>query len=114
MDSLSDAKLITCILPKGRAISLQQAIIEERGIDSVNFHRGRGTGRSSRGSADGIGAQQEKEVLQVSVASDQADELFDYIYDKAEIGERHGGILFMQALPKVSVMTMPDLPREEG
>jgi len=113
VDSLTDAKLITCILPKGRAISLQQAIIDERGITSVNFHRGRGTGRSSRGKSGGIGSQQEKEVLEVTVAADDADDLFEYIYFKAEIGERHGGILFMQRLPKVSIMKLPDLPWEE-
>ncbi|MBT8115892.1 MAG: hypothetical protein KJP04_10935 [Arenicella sp.] len=112
MNSISDAKMITCILPKGKAIGLQQAIIQERGIDSVNFHRGRGVGRSSRGS-DGIGAQQEREVLEVIIPADKADELFSYIYDKVDIGEQHGGIMYMQKVPKVSVLTMPDLPREK-
>lgn len=113
MNNFADAKMISCILPKGRAIGLQQAIIEERGIDSVNFHRARGVGRSSAGGAGGIGAQQEREVLEVIIPAEQADELFSYIYDKARIGERHGGIMFMQKVPRVSVLTMPDLPREK-
>ena len=109
-DTLSNAKLITCILPKGRAYALQQALIEEKGIHSVNFHRGRGIGRFSGSDSRGIGEQQEKEILEATVADDIADELFEYMFFKGEMDQPHGGIIYMTSLPKATEMLIPDLP----
>jgi hypothetical protein len=106
------AKLITCILPKGRAYPLQQALIDEHKVHSANFHHARGLGRFSPLTARGIGEQQEKELLEVSVSLEQADDLFEYMFFKGELDEPHGGIIFMSDLPYASVMELPDIPEE--
>lgn len=109
---LTNAKLITCILPKGKAYALQQALIEEKEIHSVNFHRGRGIGRFARGTSQGIGEQQEKEILEATVTEDVADELFEFMFFKGEMDQPHGGIIYMTSLPKATEMLIPDVHAE--
>lgn len=113
MDLLrDDPKLITCILPKGKAKLIQEGLVADHGIYAANFHRGRGVGRFSPITRRGIGEQQEKEILEVCVAGDRADELFEYIFFAGEMDRPHGGILYMISLTQGMRMKMPDLPNE--
>ena len=107
------AKLITCILPKGKAFPLQRALVEERGLNCANYHGARGVGRFSPLSARGFGEQQEKEILEVIVAAEEADEVMEYMFFKADMNHPHGGIIYMNETPRMTVLEMPDLPREE-
>ncbi len=109
---LINCKLITCIVPKGRASPLQQALIDEKGVHSANFHHARGVGRFSPLMARGIGEQQEKEILEVPVSAEDADDLFEFMFFKGQLDEPHGGIIFMTSLPYATVMPLPDLPAE--
>jgi nitrogen regulatory protein PII len=113
-NAFRNAKLITCILPKGEAYPLQQELIEKKGIQGVNFHRARGVGRFSPISARGIGEQQEKEILEVTVEEDMADELFEYVFFNGQMNHAHGGIVYMSSLPRATRMTMPDIPQEDS
>jgi len=106
---ISDARLITCILPKGKAKPLQEALVNEKGLHAVNFHRGRGVGRFSPLSARGIGEQQEKEILEVNVPTEQADELFEFMFFTGEMDRPHGGIIFMTRLECGMEMRQPEL-----
>ena len=112
-NKLDNAKLITCILPKGRAHNLQQALIEEKENHSVNFHFARGVGRFSQITARGIGEQQEKEVLEAIVSAELADELFEFMFFKGEMDQPHGGVIYMTSIPGATELQMPDLPSED-
>jgi hypothetical protein len=112
LNRLTNAKLITCILPKGRAYGLQKALMEERNFHSVNFHRARGMGRFSQVTRRGIGEQQEKEILEATVAAKDADGLFEFMFFKGKMDQPHGGIIYMTSLPRATEMLMPDLPLE--
>lgn len=114
VSTVSSAKLITCVLPKGRALPLQQALHDEKGIVSGNFHGGRGVGRDSHIRDRGIGEQQEREIFDVVVDESVADEIFSYIFFQAEMSEPHGGMIYMTDLPRATVMTLPDIEAEEG
>ena len=105
MNTISDVKQITCILPKGKSAPVLQALVDDYGIYSANFHYARGVGKLYSGR--GFGEQREKEILEVMVNPDIADEIFEYVYFKAEMAQPHGGIMFMTALPKMSVVEMP-------
>ena len=111
-NNLINAKLITCILPKGRAQGLKQEMMEEKEVHIVKFDRARGVGRFSPITARGIGEQQEKEILEATVAEEDADELFEYMFFKGEMNQPHGGIIYMTSLPKATEMLVPDLPLE--
>ena len=106
----TNSKLITCILPKGRSLPLQEALSQEHGIHSGNFHYARGVGRDSHIRDRGIGEQQEREVFEVVVESSIADDIFDFIFSSARMAEPHGGMIYMAALPKSTVMSLPELP----
>lgn len=114
VESVANTKLITCVLPKGKCRPLQQALVDEHGIISGNFHYGRGIGRDSHIRDRGIGEQQEREIFEVIVDEDKADEIFEFIYFKADMSEPHGGVIYMSAVPRASVMTLPDLPASDG
>jgi len=103
---LSDVKQITCILPKGKSAAVQKSLIDDHGIYSANFHYARGIGKFSSGR--GFGEQREKEILEVMVSPDIADEIFEYVFFKADMDQAHGGIMFMTPLPKMSVMEIPE------
>lgn len=112
-DIIEHAKLITCIVPKGKGEIIQRALVEEKGMHSGNFHRGRGVGRLSPLSKRGIGEQQEKELFEINVPAESADELFEFMFFKGEMDRPHGGIIFMTTLQKGMDMRLPDLPDED-
>ena len=82
---------------------------EEKGVIAANINHARGTGRLSPLSYRGIGEETEKEILSVVVDADQADELFIYIFNIAEIDRPHGGVIFQTAL---TIATHYEIPTE--
>ena len=106
-------KVITCILPKGQAMPVVRALACERGLTAVDVHYARGLGRLTPLRHRGIGETTEKEVLTVAVPAGEADALFDYIYEIAEINRPHGGLMYMYALAAATPFTLPDLPEED-
>jgi len=110
---LSDQKLITCILPKGVAFGVVEKLKEEHGISTANIHNGRGIGKITPLAYRGLGAQSEKEILSVQIPENNADELFEFIYNVAEINRPHGGLIFMNSLSQATLFTIPEIPEEE-
>jgi len=109
-----ESKLITCILPHGTGHALLKTLSEKKQIHTANVHSCRGTGTSSPvGGKEGVGQQQEKDVLYVSVPTTQADEIFEFIYFEAGVDRPHGGFMYMGPLTYTLPFTLPDLPRQE-
>lgn len=106
-------KLITCILPKGKALPVLEALRAEQGIISANINNARGTGRITLRAFRTGYSETEKEVLRVVVPEERADELFEFIFDRAEIDRPHGGIMYQTALDIASTFELPDLPEED-
>lgn len=113
MPSLASAhKLITCILPKGKALAVATTLSRDHGLTQVDIHYARGHGRLTPLRYRGIGETAEKEVLTVAVPTEQADSLFAQIYDLAEINRPHGGLMYMHALWMATPYHLPELPEE--
>ncbi len=107
-------KLITCILPKGISLGVVKTLKEEKGIVTANVNTARGVGKLTPLAYRGIGEQTEKEVLTVVVPSEDADEVFGFIYDEAGINRPHGGLIYMSSLEKANTYLLPEgLPEEE-
>ena len=107
-------KLITCILPKGKALDVAKKLRDEKGINTANVDSARGMGKLTPHAYRGVGEQTEKEILNVVVTEVQADEIFEYIYDAAEINRPQGGMIYMsKQLPKATLYILPDLPCEK-
>lgn len=113
MEVESGFKLITCILPKGRARPLQRLLTTEHQLYTGNFHYGRGVGRESHIRDRGIGEQQEREIFDVMVPAADAERLFEMIFFEAQMNERHGGMIFITDIPRSTPLRLPELPWEE-
>ncbi len=107
-------KVITCILPKGRALRVARALTKQHGLTAVDIHYARGNGRLTPLRYRGIGETLEKEVLTVAVPVAQADEVFEYIYELADINRPHGGLMYMHTLLGATPYHLPALPEEEA
>ena len=106
-------KLITSILPMGRGHEMLKKLRDEKGIYTANLDTARGMGKLTPDShRTGAGSQTEKDILNVVIDSDRADEVFEYIYETAQINKPHGGMIFMTRLRQASPYNLPELPDE--
>ncbi len=110
MRVLKAEKLITCILPHGRALPVLGALKEELGILTATMHHARGTGRMTPLAWRGVGEAAEKDVISVTVPASRADEVFSFIFERAGVDRPHGGILYQQQLLKSTECSLPELP----
>ena len=83
---------------------------QETGICTGNINSSRGTG-SSAGTSD-FENWVEVDVLDVVVDADRADEIFNFIYEKAGVGEGNHGFIIQQNLARATKFSLPDLPEE--
>ena len=109
MDASTNAKLITSFLPKGKGLELVKAVKEETGISTGNVSSHRGTGTSSNSN---FGEWVEVDVFDVVVEAERADEVFNFIYEKAGIGEGQHGFMVQSNLSRATKFLLPDLPKE--
>ena len=109
---IPDRKMISCILPKGIALDIAQKLKDNYSIMTTNINNARGVGKITPLAFRGIAGQSEKEILNVIVDNDKADELFEYIFFQADINRPHGGIMYMHALPKTTEFILPEVPEE--
>lgn len=105
-------KVITCILPKGRSKSVVEILSRERGLTQVDIHYARGVGRITPLRHRGIGETSEREILSVAVPAEEADELFEFIYEVAAINQPHGGMMYMHPMRMGTGFALPELPEE--
>lgn len=113
MPYLKHVKMINAILPKGVARNVVSMLRQEKGITTANFNYARGVGKLTPMKYRGVGEQSEKEMLSVVVAEEQSDEIFEYIYNIAEINRPHGGLMYMHALSLSSEYVLPEIAEEE-
>jgi len=105
-------KLITCVLPKGIAPGVLEALKEQWDIVTANINTARGIGKITPLKYRGAGDQAEKEILTVIVPAEHADDVFDFIYFEADINRPHGGLMYMLVPQYATPFTLPDLPAE--
>jgi nitrogen regulatory protein PII len=101
------AKLITCIIPMGSGLPVLKALREEKGIDATNINFARGVGRFVRWNQRRLGDDAQKEILTITVAPERADEIFEWVFHKANLDRPHGGIIYMMPLTHASAFSIP-------
>jgi hypothetical protein len=77
---LERVKFVTCVLPHGRGLPLVHALKRDKSISSANVHHARGVGRSTPIGRWALGESGERDMLQVVVPEERADEIFEYLY----------------------------------
>ena len=106
-------KLITAIIPKGQDSELVNQLVDELGINSVNVNYARGLGRITPLRHRGIGETTEKAIVTVLIEEERADEVFEFIFYKADINHPHGGLMFQQPLLANTCFKIPDIQEEQ-
>ena len=101
--------LITCFLPKGKGHLVVKALHDEKEINTADVTSGRGLGTAGRVS---FGTWAEFDILTVAVEKKLDDEVFDFIYETADMHRPHGGIIFTHPLSMTSTFILPDEPEE--
>jgi len=94
-----EKKLITLITVSGRGVELMELVENRKGVLSVTHHHARGTDRPGQQPPGKI-QWSERDVLMVLVEAPQADELFALLFDAAELGEPHQGLIFMELVSR--------------
>ena len=112
MKTLTDQKLITCLLPKrdSKAFEVANLLHDAKGVETVNVSSGRGTGLVKSIS---YGVWVEVDILTVIVSEQQAGEIFNFIFEKADINRPHGGFVFQGALTETTPFLLPDLAEDD-
>ena len=109
MDESINSKLITSFLPKGKGLPLVKLLKEETGLSTGNVSSSRGTGTSSNSE---FGDWVEVDVFDVVVDAERADEIFNFIYEKAGIADGSHGFMIQSNLSRSTKFSLPDLPQE--
>jgi len=97
-------KLIVSFLPKGVGSEVVRILHEEKEINSANVSGGRGLSTSGQVS---FGNWAEIDILEVVVDVAREQEIFEFIYDTADMHKRHGGIIFVQKLSRATSFALP-------
>ena len=91
-------KLITCIVPEANAAQGAAALREKYDLQSINKHFARGVGKSNPLVKRGLGEKTEKVVLKVVVEAAIADEVFEFLFNEADIDRPQGGLIYMNSI----------------
>ncbi len=105
---LTDVALITCIVQRGLADKIIKAATEA-GAQGATVYYARGTGVRERLGVLGIAVQAEKEVVDIVVARDQVDRIFEKMYLAGELGTPGMGFMFVSPLEKAATYVRPDV-----
>lgn len=111
-------KLITCVLPDdGTEKKLMRALRDEKQItraDSVSC-RGLTVLADAKTKFGKLPEPTLVRKVDVVVPEAEADEIYDYIYEKARIGRPQGGAIWQMALTLTSPFALPaDVPVEKS
>lgn len=99
MNLESNNKLITCLIPKGNGVSAISALKEEKQILGANVYGGRSNLFQN-------GKEVESETLAVVVPEERADEIFEFLYEKLEIGSPNQGVMFQNPLASTTPFSL--------
>lgn len=104
---LTDAALITCIVQRGIADTIVKAAIDA-GAQGATIYYARGSGVRERLGILGLAVEVEKEVINIVVANDQRDRVFEKIYFAGQLDTPGMGLAYVTPLEKMATY----IPRE--
>ena len=105
----TQAKSITVILPKGKANPLMEALMNKN-ITRFSFAFARGFDIHDPVNRGHLPAYEEKEMVTV-IAKDatEAEELFSFIYETANLNHLGAGFMYMTQLSAATAFRLPEL-----
>lgn len=98
---LTDVALITCIVQRGTADDIIKAA-QEVGAQGATVYYARGGGVRERLGVLGLAIEVEKEVINIVVATDQIDRIFEKMYIAGKLDTPGMGIMYVTHLEKAA------------
>jgi len=98
---LTDVALITCIVQRGKADPIVKAA-QLAGAQGATTHYARGSGVRERLGVLGVAVDVEKEVINVVVANEQLDRVFERMYLAGQLDTPGMGFMFVTPLDKAA------------
>lgn len=111
MTVLTDVALITCIVQRGLADAIVKAA-REAGAQGATINYAQGTGVRERLGLLGLTVEVEKEIINVVVAADQADRIFDRMYYAGRLDTPGMGFMYVTPLEKAATFVPHDIVRK--
>lgn len=103
---LTDAALITCIVQRGLADPIVKAA-RDAGAQGATVYYAQGSGVRERLGLLGVALEVEKEVINIVVATEQADQIFEKMYLAGNLDTPGMGIMYITPLEKVATYVPP-------
>ncbi len=104
---LTDVAIITCIVSTGRGDTVIKAA-QAMGATGALVYHARGIGARERLGLLGIAVEAEKDVVNILVATDYQDAVFEAIYRAAELHVPGAGMAYIMPIEKMATY----IPRE--
>ena len=98
---LTDAVMITAVVPVGRADTLLKAAREVGAMGGI-VHHARGTGARERLGLLAIAVEAEKEIVSIVVAAEHQELIAEAIYRAGGLDAPGGGYLYVTRLEKLA------------
>jgi nitrogen regulatory protein PII len=105
---LTDASLITCVVQRGNADEVVKAA-RGAGAQGATIYYARGTGVRERLGILGLTVEAEKEVINVIVADDQLDFIFEKMYLAGKLDTPGMGVIYVTQLDKIATYIPQDM-----
>jgi nitrogen regulatory protein PII len=105
---LTDVALITCIVQRGMADDIVRAA-QDAGAQGATIYYARGGGVRERLGILGLAVEVEKEVINIVVASDQVDRVFERMYVAGRLDTPGMGFLYVTPLEKAGTYIPPEI-----
>jgi nitrogen regulatory protein PII len=103
---LTDVALVTCIVQKGVADEMVKAA-REVGAQGATVYYARGSGVRERLGMLGVAVDVEKEVINIVVAQDQVDRVFERMYLAGHLDTPGMGFIYVTPLDKAATYVPP-------
>lgn len=98
---LTDLELITCIVQKGKADEIVKAAYAA-GAQGATINYAYGSGVRERLGIFGVAVEAEKEIIQIVVASEQVNRIFDAMYLAGKLDTPGMGFIYVTKLQKAA------------
>jgi len=98
---LTDVSLITCVVQRGLADDVIKAA-QEAGAQGATTYFARGSGVRERLGILGVAVEVEKEVINIVVANDQVERVFEKMYLAGQLDTPAMGIIYTTPLEKLA------------
>ncbi|MGB5440667.1 MAG: P-II family nitrogen regulator [Gammaproteobacteria bacterium] len=105
---LTDVRLITCIVQRGLGDTIVQAA-QEAGAQGATVFYARGSGVRERLGILGVAVEVEKEVVNIVVASEQLETVFNNVYLAGQLDTPGMGFMYVTPLEKAATYIPEEL-----